>query len=191
MISSKILDQLRTARKPCVLTVQAFADRFSELNQWASWLQGHEANPILTEAQEKQGLHDSMPQVWCTKYSEMHGNLMLTCVRRLLNISMNARKILQLAKSKTGANKLPRSASMLRAIIIRVKKVNLSPKDRQSRLLTTPRIIAMQIQTNSVPSIRIMIINGRTASKILRTPIVGLQRKQRKQKQNNLLRMTP
>ena len=71
----KILDQLRTARKPRVLTVQAFADRFSELNQWASWLQGHEANPILTEAQEKQGLHDSMPQVWCTKYSEMHGNL--------------------------------------------------------------------------------------------------------------------
>ena len=71
----KILDQLRTARKPRVLTVQAFADQFSELNQWASWLQGHEANPILTEAQEKQGLHDSMPQVWCTKYSEMHGNL--------------------------------------------------------------------------------------------------------------------
>ena len=45
------------------------------INQWASWLEGHEANPILTEAQEKQGLHDSMPQVWCTKYSEMCGNL--------------------------------------------------------------------------------------------------------------------
>ena len=71
----KILDQLCTACKPRVLTVQAFADQFLELNQWASWLQGHEANPILTEAQEKQGLHDSMLQVWCTKYSEMRGNL--------------------------------------------------------------------------------------------------------------------
>ena len=77
----KILDQLCTACKLHVLTMHAFADQFSELNQWASWLQGYEANPILTKAQEKQSLHDSMLQVWCTKYSEMHGNLNVdTCV---------------------------------------------------------------------------------------------------------------
>ena len=171
--------------------MQAFTDQFLELNQWASWLQGHEANPILTEAQEKQGLHDLMPQVWCTKYSEMHGNLNVDMCVEIIEYFCKCEEDSATCEEQNWHKQAAKKCKHALSDNHSHKKVNLSPKDQQSHLLMTPRIIAIWIQTNSVPSIRIMIINGRTASKILRTPIVGLQRKQRKQKENNLLRMMP
>ena len=152
-----------------ILDMHAFADQFLELNQWASWLQGYEANPILTKAQEKQGLYDSMPQVWCTKYSEMHGNLNVDTHAEIIEYFCECEEDSATHEEQNQCKQAFEKCKCALSDNPSHKKGQSFSKGPKSCLLMTPRIIAMQIQKNSVPSIHIMIINGRTASKILRT----------------------
>ena len=57
-----LVQQLRTAKKPRSITVQAFWYRLREINTYIVWLPGNE--PPLTEPQQKQAFYDSMPPKW-------------------------------------------------------------------------------------------------------------------------------
>ena len=61
-----LVQQLRTAKKPRMVTVQAFWYRLREINTYVEWLPG--AEPPLTEPQQKQAFYDSMPAKWQERF---------------------------------------------------------------------------------------------------------------------------
>jgi hypothetical protein len=67
----KLVQQLRSPRKPCDIPVQAFYYRLRELNSYVTWLPGNEA--LLNEEQIKQAFYDAMPSAWCEWYICMPG----------------------------------------------------------------------------------------------------------------------
>jgi hypothetical protein len=60
------LAQLRSARKPRIMSVQLFYYRLRELNDQAAWLPGDAA--LLTDEDLKQAFYDGMPTAWKEKF---------------------------------------------------------------------------------------------------------------------------
>jgi hypothetical protein len=126
-----LVQQLRTARKPRTITVQALWYRLREINTYVDWLPG--AEPPLTEPQQKQAFYDAMPSKWQERFISAGNSIAALTMAQMVRY-FRQQETLAIKREQENSQHQKKDASVRKRTSTGAPKFNGSrkPKDRRS-----------------------------------------------------------